>query len=85
MNVFLLILVALCFMCLYRIHAGPSAPDRVVAVDIMGNIIIGILALLVVIPNGRGFFIDIALSFALLAFIGTIVLAKYLEGRPLDE
>ncbi len=84
MNVFILILVALCFMCLYRVHAGPTAADRVVAMDVMGNIIVGILALLVLL-SGRGVLMDLTLAFSLLAFIGTIALAKYLEGGQLDE
>ncbi len=84
MNVFILILVALCFMCLYRVYAGPTVADRVVAMDVMGNIIVGILALLVLL-SGRGVLMDLTLAFSLLAFIGTIVLAKYLEGGQLDE
>jgi len=32
-------LLACCFLCLYRIGRGPSAPDRTVAIDILGTVI----------------------------------------------
>ncbi|MBA7606777.1 Na(+)/H(+) antiporter subunit F [subsurface metagenome] len=75
----------LCFlMCLYRIARGPTAPDRTVAIDIMGIVVVGFCALLAVI-TGKDFYMNIAITWALLSFIGTIALAKYLEGRDFDE
>jgi len=77
-------LIICCFMCLYRIAAGPSAPDRTVAIDILGTLIVGICALWALFMK-RSFFINIAIAWALLSFIGTITLAKYLEGRTFDD
>jgi multicomponent Na+:H+ antiporter subunit F len=78
-------LLGLCsFMCLLRIARGPTAPDRTVAIDILGIVIVGFCALMAVI-TGRDFYINIAIVWALLSFIGTIALAKYLEGRGFDE
>lgn len=77
-------LVACCFMCLYRIGRGPSAPDRTVAIDILGIIIVGFCAL-IGLATGRDFYLNVALAWALLSFIGTIALAKFLEGRSFDE
>jgi len=34
-----------CFLCLYRIGRGPSAPDRTVAIDILGIVIVGFCAM----------------------------------------
>ncbi len=73
-----------CFMCLYRIGRGPSAPDRTVAIDILGIIIVGFCAILG-LTRGKDFYLNIALAWALLSFIGTIALAKFLEGRSFDE
>lgn len=70
--------------CLIRIIKGPTAADRVVAIDILGILIVGLCALLGV-PTGRGWYIDIGIAWALQSFIGTIALAKYLEGRELDD
>ena len=73
-----------CFMCVYRIGRGPTAPDRTVAIDILGIVVVGFCALMAVI-TGRDFYMNIAITWALLSFIGTIALAKYLEGRGFDE
>ena len=77
-------LIICCFMCLYRIAAGQSAPDRTVAIDILGTLVVGICAIFA-LQEDRSFFINIAISWALLSFIGTIALAKYLEGRTFDD
>jgi multicomponent Na+:H+ antiporter subunit F len=71
-------------MVLLRVIIGPSAADRIVAVDILGILIVGMLALLGLHYN-EGFFIDIALIWALLSFIATLAFAKVLEGRQLDD
>lgn len=73
-----------CFMCLYRVARGPTAPDRTVAIDILGIVIVGFCGILAVV-TGKDFFINLAITWALLSFIGTIALAKYLEGRGFDE
>ena len=83
-NIFLGILFLCCFMCLYRIARGPSAPDRTVAIDILGIIVVGFCAIMAII-TGKDYFINIAIAWALLSYIGTIALAKYLEGRGFDE
>jgi multicomponent Na+:H+ antiporter subunit F len=72
------------FLCLYRIGLGPSAPDRTVAIDILGTLIVGFCCLMA-LWTGHGFYMNIAIAWALLSFIGTIALAKYLEGRYYDE
>jgi len=80
----LFILLLSCFFCLYRILRGPTAPDRIVAIDILGILIVGFCALLG-IPTGRSWYIDIGIAWALQSFIVTLALAKYLEGRGFDE
>lgn len=80
--IFILLLSAI--FCLYRICCGPTAPDRIVAIDILGILIIGFCAVLG-IPTGRGWYIDIGIAWALQSFISTLALAKYLEGRGFDE
>lgn len=72
------------FLCLYRIGRGPSAPDRTVAIDILGIVIVGFCAL-IGLATGQDFYLNVALAWALLSFIGTIALAKFLEGRSFDE
>ncbi len=83
-DIFLYVLIILSFFCLYRIIRGPSVADRMVGIDIFGILVVGICALLV-IKTGRGFIIDIAITWAILSFIGTLTLAKYLTGKKLNE
>ena len=84
MNILITILIILCYLCLYRAWRGPTIPDRMVAIDILGILVVGICALLA-ITTGRDFLIDIALAWIFLSFIGTLALAKYLSGRKFDE
>jgi len=83
-QVYIGVLFLCCFMCLYRIGRGPTAPDRTVAIDILGIVVVGFCALMAVV-TGKDFYMNIAITWALLSFIGTIALAKYLEGRGFDE
>jgi len=69
---------------LYRVVVGPTAADRIVAVDILGVLIIGMLAL-IGLYNQENFFMDIALIWALLSFIASLAFAKILEGRTIDD
>ena len=77
-------LTGCCFLCLYRIGRGPTAPDRTVAIDILGIVIVGFCVILSIV-TGKDFYMNIAIAWALLSFIGTIALAKHLEGRGFDE
>lgn len=67
-----------------RMAAGPTAADRIVILYVLGMVLIAICALLAVIDKNPHF-IDIAIAWTLQSFIGTLALAKILEGRPLDE
>jgi multicomponent Na+:H+ antiporter subunit F len=78
------ILAAACFMCLYRIGHGPTAPDRSVAIDILGTVVVGFVCLSAVVLR-RDFYINLAIAWALVSFIGTLALSKHLEGRRFDE
>jgi multicomponent Na+:H+ antiporter subunit F len=82
--IFYIGLLICCFLCLYRIGRGPSAPDRTVAIDILGTVMVGFCAIFSLV-TGKDFYLNIALAWALLSFIGTLALAKFLEGRNFDE
>lgn len=82
--VFFLGLLACCAMCLYRVGRGPTAPDRMAAIDILGTVVVGFVAILTAI-SGKAYLLDVAIVWALVSFVGTLALSKYLEGKPLDE
>ncbi len=66
-------------LALYRFVVGPRVVDRVVAFDVLTIIsMTGIF--LAAYASGREIYLDIALVYALLSFLGVIVAARYLEG-----
>ena len=71
---------ALAFLlALARFLVGPASVDRVVAFD--GLTIVSISGLVMVaLVTGRAIYLDVALVYALLSFLGVIVAARYLEG-----
>jgi len=78
------IIILACFLCLYRVWRGPTGADRIVAIDIMGILIVGLCAILTISTN-RSWYIDIGIAWALQSFISTLAFSKYLEGRDFDE
>ena len=66
-------------LSLVRFVKGPSSADRVVALDTMSIIATAAIALMALVFD-RYIYIDVALIYAVLGFIGVIVIARYLEG-----
>ena len=62
-----------------RFVKGPTAADRVVALDTMSIIITASLVLLGALFE-RFIYVDVALIYGVLGFIGVIVIARYIEG-----
>lgn len=63
-----------------RVIIGPTSSDRVAALDTMNVMLTGLIVFLAMVFN-RGIYLDIALVYALLSFLETIVISRYLEGR----
>lgn len=83
-NIFLYALIAMCFMCFYRVVRGPTIADRLVGIDILGILIVGITAI-IAYKTGMSFILDIGIAWIILSFIGTLTLAKYLWRNKLNE
>ena len=66
------------FITLARVMLGPSVPDRVVGVDTLNTLIVAGMILLGAAYD-RVIYIDIAIVYALLSYIGTLIIAKYLQ------
>lgn len=71
-------------LCALRLLLGPRAPDRIIAFDAMSYTIITAIVLLGV-QSQAPMLLDIAIAYTLLSFIGTIAIAKYLEGDELHR
>ncbi len=63
-----------------RLVKGPELPDRVVSLDLMTNIGIGIIATYAM-ATGERVLIDVAIILALISFLGTVAFAYYIERR----
>jgi multicomponent Na+:H+ antiporter subunit F len=77
-------LLLCCALCLYRISNGPTAADRMVAIDILGTVVVGFVAIIMAL-TGKVYLLDVALVWALVSFVATLALAKYLVGKRLNE
>ncbi|MCA1731977.1 MAG: pH regulation protein F [Acidobacteria bacterium] len=61
-----------------RLAKGPTVADRVVALDLIAIISVGVI-LVYDVDVGLGVFLDAAIVLALVGFVGTVAFAKYLE------
>lgn len=62
-----------------RLLRGPSLADRVVALDLIGYLAVGFVVL-VAIASDEPAFLDAAITLALIAFVGTVAFARYIES-----
>ncbi|HCC32536.1 MAG TPA: cation:proton antiporter [Clostridiales bacterium] len=82
MSVFVFIVLALCLtalLCVYRLIVGPTLPDRIVAAQAITTKTLAVVALLAFVYD-QMIFLDIALTYALLAFLSVLAIARSLEG-----
>jgi multicomponent Na+:H+ antiporter subunit F len=64
----------------YRLLRGPTLADRVIAID--GMLVAGVSTVIVrAVDVQRGAFLQVAVLFTLVGFIGTAVVARFIEGR----
>lgn len=68
------------FISVIRLVRGPSLPDRVVALDLVGVLVVGMI-ILYDVATQLPVFLDAAIVLALVGFAGTVAFAKYLERR----
>jgi multicomponent Na+:H+ antiporter subunit F len=80
-SVALLMLALAAILAFARLVQGPTLPDRVVAIDLFGVLIV---CLLVVIAanTGEASFLDAAIVLAMVSFVGTVAYARYVEREP---
>ena len=65
---------------LYRVIVGPSLVDRILAVNVIGTKTIVLLVLIGFLSGRPEMFIDVALAYALINFVATIAVLRYLEA-----
>ena len=77
--VVLCILLLCVVMAIIRVIKGPTAPDRIVGLDTINTIVI-VGMVIFGVASASIIYIDVAIVYALLSFISTLFIAKYLEG-----
>jgi len=67
------------FVMLGRLIAGPTLADRAVALDSMNTLVVALMIVLSVLFDSV-VMVDVAIVYAGLSFVGTMFIARYLEG-----
>ncbi|MCH7493789.1 pH regulation protein F [bacterium] len=75
------VLALFAVVALWRVFRGPTVFDRLVGVGVISTKVLVILLLLGLAWDRFEAFLDIAIGYALLSFIGTMVAARYCERR----
>jgi multicomponent Na+:H+ antiporter subunit F len=81
----LVVLTVIIFIPLYRVLAGPTLFDRILGAGAIATKTMVLILVIGLVFNRLDMFIDITLAYAILNFIGTIAIAKYLETRRLRK
>jgi multicomponent Na+:H+ antiporter subunit F len=61
-----------------RLARGPSLPDRVIALDLIGVLLVCLLVLMAGV-TAQQVLLDVAMVCALISFVGTVAYARYIE------
>lgn len=71
------ILIFTTLLCLYRVLRGPTAWDRVLAINVIGTKTVVILVLIGFMY--KNVFLDIAITYAMINFVSTIAISRFLQ------
>ena len=76
-----IIILLLVLLSLYRAVFGPGIINRIIAVNVIGTKTISVIVFMGFIFERVDLFLDIAIVYALINFIGTLAFAKYFESK----
>jgi multicomponent Na+:H+ antiporter subunit F len=71
----------LVLLCLYRVAFGPGILNRIISINVIGTKTTASILLMGFLFDRVDFFIDIALVYSLINFIGTLAFSKYFERK----
>lgn len=78
-TVLLIILALMVLVCMIKAVIGPRVGDRIVCVNMMGTMVMAIIAILA-IKMEEGFLVDICIIYAMISFLAVVVLCKVYMG-----
>lgn len=76
----LILVLASLLLGFVRVLRGPSLPDRVMALDMIGLASVSVIVL-VAIQTDQAILMDAAIALALISFLGTLAFARFIERR----
>jgi multicomponent Na+:H+ antiporter subunit F len=77
-SVVLVVLTVAVFLAFTRLIRGPSLPDRAVALELSGTLVVGIIAAYAMLTL-QPVLLDVAIALALVSFLGSVAIARYIE------
>jgi multicomponent Na+:H+ antiporter subunit F len=79
-EIIIIVLMGPLAVTIWRMIVGPTIVDRVVAIDMLTGIVVG-LAALVALNTGRREYLDVGFGLALISFVGTIAFSAFIEKK----
>ena len=83
-TVILVILALILLVCMIKAIKGPTVSDRVVCINMMGTIVIVIIAILA-LKMKEGYLADISIIYAMVSFLAIVVLCKIYMGVYMER
>ncbi len=74
----LVVLAVALLMAVGRLVKGPTLPDRIVAMDLIGVLVVGLIVILAASTESKAM-LDAAIVIALIGFVGTVAYATYVQ------
>ena len=84
LTVILIIMALLLLVCLIKAVIGPRVGDRLVCINMMGTVVIVIIAILA-LKLKEGYLVDICVIYAMISFLAVIVLGKIYLGKYIEK
>ena len=76
----IIVMVVCIIITVSRILIGPGAPTRLMAFDTTNTLVVASLVIVAMMVGNRPFYIDVAIVYALLSYVMTLFVAKYIQG-----
>jgi len=74
-----IVVAVLALLSVGRMFMGPTAADRLVALDTINTFVVGLMIILAAVTDSI-VMVDVAIVYGALSFVGTLFLARYMEG-----
>jgi len=84
LDVVIYVLMGISVLSMIRVFAGPTPEDRLVGLNLVVAQVLGILVIIAV-KFDRSIYLDVALVYAILGFIGILAIARYLGNNRGEE